>query len=146
MLENKFVGRWNLGSWVRKSRDGDTSYPFGVHGLGHIGYTTDGFMSATMMAANRSFIGVSLDKLALKPRYMMAIIRYLKAATYVNYSGSYNIVGDTVIHHVEASLYPDWVGTDLVRTYVFAGDQLTLRAEDSPGVIHELVWEKVRDE
>ena len=123
MLENKFVGRWNLVSWVRKTRDGDTSYPFGTQAVGHIVYTKDGFISATMMAANRSSIDVSLDELALKPKYMMAVLRYLKAAaTYVNYSGSYDIVGDTVVQHVEASLYPDWVGTDLVRTYVFSGD------------------------
>ena len=63
----------------------------------------------------------------------------------MNYSGPYRIVGDTVIHHVETSLYPDWVSTDLVRTYKFAGDQLILRAEDTPGVVHEVVWVKARN-
>lgn len=145
MDENRFVGRWKLVSWVKKTPDGNTSYPFGENAVGYIIYTEDGFVTATLMAANRSPIRVSPYKLALKPRYAMALIRYLKAAgTFVNYSGSFRIVGDTVIHHVETSLYPDWVGTDLVRTFIFAGDQLTLLAEETPGVIHELVWANVR--
>jgi len=75
----------------------------------------------------------------------MAIFRYLKAAaTYVSYAGTYKIVGDTVVHHVQASLYPDWVGTDLVRSYVFSDNRLTLRAEDPPNATQELVWEKAR--
>ncbi|MBT7072980.1 MAG: lipocalin-like domain-containing protein [Anaerolineae bacterium] len=145
MVETKFLGMWNLVSWIQKTQDGKTSYPFGVDAIGHIIYTSDGFMSASLMTANRVSIGVSLEKLAIKPRYLMAIFRYLKAAaTYVSYAGTYKIVGDTVVHHVQASLYPDWVGTDLVRSYVFSDNRLTLRAEDPPNATQELVWEKAR--
>lgn len=101
MVETNFWGAWNLVSWIKKAQDGKTAYPFGVDAIGHILYTSDGYMAATLMATNRVSIGVPLEKLAIKTRYMMALLRYLKAAsTYVSYSGSYEIVGDTVVHHV----------------------------------------------
>jgi hypothetical protein len=147
MLEEKFLGTWKLVSWVMMTQDSRVSFPFGAQAVGRILYTQDGYMAATLMAANRPCLEVSLDELAFKPKYTRAIFRFMRAAwTYLSYSGSYDVVGDTVIHHVEASLYPDWIGTDLVRTYAFAGDQLVLKAEDTPGVIHELVCEHAKKE
>jgi Lipocalin-like domain len=35
-------------------------------------------------------------------------------------------MGDTVLHHVELSLFPNWVGVTQERLVKISGDQLTL--------------------
>ncbi len=47
---------------------------------------------------------------------------------FVAYAGRYSFHGDHVVHHVELSLFPNWVGTDQQRTVELAGDRLTLSA------------------
>jgi hypothetical protein len=49
-----------------------------------------------------------------------------------------------VIHHVKAALNPNWVGTDLIRSYAFEGNRLTLTVQyaTSKGV---LIWEREPD-
>jgi hypothetical protein len=52
-----------------------------------------------------------------------------KAAAYDNfaaYSGTYTVQDDTVVHHVEASSFPNMVGTDFMRTFTLSGDELTV--------------------
>jgi hypothetical protein len=46
----------------------------------------------------------------------------------VAYFGSYEVdeSAHTVIHHVEASLFPSWVGTDLKRNFEFERGSLVL--------------------
>ena len=71
--------------------------------------------------------------------------------TYVAYGGPFKIHGDTVQHHVETSLFPNWVGTVQQRRWEVdeTGERLTL---SSPPVmlggvarIHRLTWERTRD-
>jgi hypothetical protein len=38
-------------------------------------------------------------------------IRAAAAAGYLTYAGSYSMDGDDVLHHIELSLMPNWVGT-----------------------------------
>jgi lipocalin-like protein len=47
---------------------------------------------------------------------------------FVAYAGRYRFHGDRVIHHVELSLFPNWVGSDQQRWLQLAGDRLTLSA------------------
>jgi hypothetical protein len=44
------------------------------------------------------------------------------------YAGRYSFSGDRVIHHVELSLFPNWVGTDQQRSVELSGDRLILSA------------------
>ncbi len=46
--------------------------------------------------------------------------------TYVSYCGRYEFQGDVVIHHVELSLFPNWVGVDQERLAELRGNRLTL--------------------
>jgi hypothetical protein len=48
------------------------------------------------------------------------------AEEYVSYCGRYEFEGETVIHHVELSLFPNWVGADQERLVEIDGDRLTL--------------------
>jgi hypothetical protein len=40
--------------------------------------------------------------------------------SFVSYCGTYEIIGDIVVHRVKASMVPDWIGTDLKRKFVFS--------------------------
>lgn len=64
--------------------------------------------------------------------------------TYIAYFGTYEIQGNTVIHHVRASLVPNWVGGDQKRIIEWVGDNLELSAPPmsiagKPQTIH-LLW------
>jgi Lipocalin-like domain len=47
----------------------------------------------------------------------------------VSYSGRYEFRGDSVIHHVELSLFPNWSGVDQERLVEVTGNRLTLRTK-----------------
>ncbi len=62
--------------------------------------------------------------------------------TYVAYFGTYDVEEQTatVIHHVQASLEPSWIGTDQRRAYRFQENRLLLTAVTTS--VFELTWEK----
>ncbi len=66
-------------------------------------------------------------------------------STYLAYFGSYELEGESVVHYIDGSLFPNWSGEKQVRPFVAEGDELILRtppmADDS---VNELVW--TRDE
>jgi hypothetical protein len=71
-------------------------------------------------------------------------------ATFVSYAGPWELVqaegAVRVVHHVRLSLFPDWVGTDLVRVATRLGEHLVLTSEPeatSAGpVVHRLEWRR----
>jgi hypothetical protein len=67
--------------------------------------------------------------------------------TYIHYCGPYEVKGDKVIHHVEVSLFPNWVGTDQMRFFEFSGNRLTLSTPpfERGGIQHSavMIWERV---
>lgn len=77
--------------------------------MGVITYTDEGRMVATLMRSDRPRIGTRSFNEAT------AMERASAAAGYLSYAGRYEILGDEVHHHVELSLFPDWVGGTQVR-------------------------------
>jgi hypothetical protein len=62
---------------------------------------------------------------------------------FVAYSGRDSFIGDRVIHHVELSLFPNWVGSDQERWVELAGDRLMLSASPlltGKQQVPRLVW------
>lgn len=55
------------------------------------------------------------------------------ASTFVSYGGRYRIDGNKIIHHVEISLFPNWVGTQQIRFFEMSGETLIL---STPPFIH----------
>ena len=45
---------------------------------------------------------------------------------YLGYTGTWELIGDQVLHHVEIAADPTWPGTTQVRDVSFSGDQLVL--------------------
>jgi hypothetical protein len=114
-------------SWENRTVDGEVSHPLGEDALGYLTYTEDGHMCvAIMRPACRHFVA----------RDVLSGSREEKAAaaeTYVSYCGRYEFRGQTIIHHIELSLFPDWVGLAQERLAKISGDRLTHRPGDDRG-------------
>jgi len=84
----------------------------------------------------------SIPKLPFPKNVLPALKYVLGLPSYISYMGAYEIKGDKVFHHVKASLFADWVGNDLIRSYIYEPPMLTLMAEDIPGELWKLVWKR----
>ncbi len=120
MTSNPLIGTWRLVSWENRSSDGRISYPVGKDAVGYIMYNPDGYMFVAIMRSDR-------PKFAAGDLLSGSTEEKARAAgTYVSYCGRYEFRGDTVIHHVELSLFPNWVGVEQERIVELTGDRLIL--------------------
>jgi hypothetical protein len=143
MPKASFVGIWRLVSYELRRADGQVTYPLGKDAVGYITYSENGYMSVAAMSANRPNFPSQVAQRGTATEKANAF------DTYLSYSGKYEVRETKVIHHVEISLYPNWVGVDLERDFEFDGDRLSLSAPISSrsGVQHtaRLVWQRVHN-
>jgi hypothetical protein len=137
------IGTWRLRSWKTVRTDGSEVHPLGEDATGYIFYNHDGYVSVAIMAAGRVPYR-DTDPLGGAPEERSQAI-----STYVSYAGPFEVSadGDAVIHHIEVSSFPNWVGDDQLRFVKLDGDLLTLSTKPMTfqGVegTAELVWERV---
>ena len=135
------VGGWRLVSWENRATDGQVTYPMGIDALGALLYTADGRFSVTISRRGRESFAAG-DLLSGTSEEKARAVE-----GFVAYAGRYSFHGDRVIHHVELSLFPNWVGSDQERLVELAGNRLILSA--SPLLlagklqVPRLVWERV---
>jgi hypothetical protein len=142
MASNPLIGTWSLLSWENRNVvDGQVSYPLGKDAMGYIMYGQDGYMSVAIMRSSRAkfaagdLLGGSTEE------------RAQAASTYVSYCGRYEFRGGTVVHRVELSLFPNWIGVEQERFVEVRGNRLTLST--SPVLLGgvqqtaHLIWERV---
>ena len=142
MTANPLIGTWRLISWENRSVDGQKiSYPLGKDAVGYIMYNEDGYMFVAIMRPNREKFTVG-DLLGGSTEEKVQA-----ADTYVSYCGRYEFHGDTVTHHVDLSLFPNWVGSEQERLIELKGNRLTLSTRPILlGGIQRtahLIWERV---
>ena len=134
------VGTWRLKRWETRAADGRVRYPLGEDAVGYLSYTPGGHMSVSIMRAGRAaFAGE--DLLGGTPEERAAA-----AAGYASYCGRYELRDGAVGHHVELSLFPNWVGVDQVRFGHVEGDELTITTgalQIGGESVSRLVWERV---
>lgn len=124
--------------------DGTATRPFGDYPVGYVTYTEDGHMITTISEAGRSSVGGDLLSVP-------DAARAEAFASFVAYAGTFRVEGDEVIHHVEMSLYPDWVGSEQRREIALSPDRrlLTLSSGATSGTgassRHRLHWVRVID-
>ncbi len=156
-LSEKFVGTWKLLEFKTVESDTNVIYPMGKNPEGYIIYTPDGYMSVCLMMQDRPKLELSMQELLeyksmkfsklIKNlfKYIKATLRYFEASrNYVSYAGTYEIQDNKVIHHLIASLIPDWVGIDLERTFEFIEDRLILSPPNMGNVSSALTWQRIR--
>ncbi len=131
-----FIGTWRLVEYAFVYEDGTCDKPWGeeVHGL--LLYSAEGYMSGNLSPARSK-------RAAMKN----AARRQRGTRDYIAYSGRYTVAGHTVTHHVEVSLFPNWVGQPQVRFYSLDGDRLVLRTppldSEQGSVTAQLTWQRV---
>lgn len=142
MNPDPLVGTWRLVSWENSGADGLISRPLGEEAIGYITYTRDGYVFVAIMRPGRA-------KFAAEDLFGGSAEEYARdAGTYVSYCGRYEFRGDSVVHRVELSLFPNWVGVEQERLVDLSGDRLTLSTR--PMLLGgtrrtaRLVWERVR--
>jgi hypothetical protein len=135
------IGAWRLVSWENRAADGQVTYPMGTGAIGYLIYTADRRFSVMISRAGRS--GSAQDDLLGGTTEEKA--RAVEG--FVAYAGRYSFHGDRVVHHVELSLFPNWVGTDQERWVELAGERLTLSASPlllaGKQQVPRLVWAPV---
>ena len=135
------MGTWKLLSWENRTLEGEVTHPLGEDASGYIAYTEDGYVFVAIMRSGRApfaagdlLTGSTAEKAGA-------------AETYVSYCGRYELRGDTVVHHVELSLFPNWVGVAQERLVEVSGNRLALSTR--PLLLRgrqqsaHLVWERV---
>ena len=142
MSTSSLAGAWKLLVLEFRS-DGQVVYPVGRDAAGSCLYDGTGHMSLQIMRVDRPRFA-SGDMLSGAPEEVLAA-----AKGYIAYGGTYveDVEHGVVVHHVNHALFPNWVGTDLVRFFKLAGDRLITSA---PTVVvgghlmdAMLVWERL---
>lgn len=135
-----FIGSWKLVSFHNIDSDNNVNYPFGKEAKGMIYYHDSGHMGVNIMSEGRKNFE-SGDMFVATPEEMQTAIRY------ISYSGKFRVEGDKVIHQIEVSFFPNWVGAEQERFYEFKESQLTLSTRPmkfgGKKVVSKLLWEKL---
>lgn len=141
-MKQKFFGVWRLVAANFYKPDGTLVKLYGDDPRGLFVYAENGTMSVQIMKQNRPAIPRGQHAAHALENYHDILVGYIA------YFGTYSVDENarTVTHHVQASLIPNWVGSDLVREYEFSGNRMTLRTLPASlrGEIMrgELIWEK----
>jgi lipocalin-like protein len=129
----KLVGGWQLTTRTVRSADGPTVNDpvLGDRPLGRLFYDASGTMALEMMRTGRTTaIGKSLADQGENPRVILGYDAYFGRYTVDERAG-------TITHHVEASLFPEDLGKDFVRSFALEDNTLTLQftSPDADGAI-----------
>jgi len=112
---------------------------FGSNPKGYITYMPGGMMMTVIADAEQPPLSGDRFSAPVEER-----ARAFSAAS--AYAGRYRFDGRTVVHTVEVCTYPNWVGSEVVRTVELAGDEAVYQTAPHPlgGVdaIVRLVWQR----
>ena len=134
-MKDRLIGSWRLVSYETTDAAGRRGRPYG-HAVGRISYDAQGNMAGQVMRPDRASAEAD-DPHAARAAYL----------GYIAYFGTYDVAADgrSVVHHVQGSLNPAWVGGDQVRQLRFEGERLVLSTEtrkNGKSIRHELTWER----
>ncbi len=134
----KFLGTWKL--IVIETRDENGELVRRGKRTGYLIYSADGYMSVAFMKEGRPFFtsgdirGGTFDE------------KIAAFEGYISYCGKFKIIEKTVIHQIEVSLFPNWVGISQERLYNFEGRRLTLSTPlmkvGGKKLSTHVIWEK----
>ena len=137
------VGSWRLISYETVTADGVKSLPLGPNIDGLAIYLPNGRVSIQFMRRDR-------PKFASGDAWRGTLEEEREALRgFFGYAGRYTLdaARSTVTHHIEISAAPNYVGTDLVRTFSLDGNRLTLRTPQrqlaGQTSSSTLVWQRI---
>lgn len=139
-MKHPLIGEWTLVSCEHRLEDGSIARPLGVRPLGRLIYTAAGTMMVMLMRRDRSPFR--------SPGLYEGAAGELAAAArgFVAYSGRWEAKKGAVVHHVDMSFFPNWIGTRQLRFFKIARRRVTFttRSYESRGArqVARLVWRK----
>ena len=143
---HRLIGTWRLVKWTFTVNESRPTHPWGGDPVGLLTYTDDGRMNASLMSIGRP--PAPTRTLSAAP----ADIRAAAAAGYLAYAGAYTIQDDDVLHHIEVSLMPNWVGRTERRHIEWlpngSGEDLILstpptRTDGGRTAVNRLRWARI---
>ncbi len=141
-LKEKLVGAWKLVSWKYVDANNEDVDFFGENPEGILTYDASGYMSAHLMNPSRTtnFNSNSLTA-GTSEEVENAFFNYL--AYWGRY---YEKTPGEIVHQVEGSLFPNWMGQDQIRYGKLEGEYLMLSTPPIPAlgdeVVFNLTWKK----
>jgi hypothetical protein len=116
------VGSWRLVSQEERRDDGTVVAVWGADPGGRLVYDAGGRMAVQLMNRQRKPFAAP-DRLAGTAEELRDAF-----AGFIAYYGSYSVdpAAGVVVHHVEGALFPNWIGTDLRRSFRLDGRRLQL--------------------
>lgn len=121
------IGRWDIVSWLQLYDDGRRQAPLGENLEGFIRYVEDGDMICMIANADQPNFTSGGQWNASETERARAYSSMLA------YAGTFRIEGETVIHEVKQSLFPNWKGSDQKRSVRLEGDTLYIEARLEAG-------------
>jgi hypothetical protein len=136
---NNLSGVWKLVS-IETRKEDDAVFRRGKR-TGYLLYSDDGYMSVAYMKEGRpNFTSGDIRGGTIEEK-LAAIDGYN------SYCGQYEVKGDIVIHKIDVSLFPNWVGHNQERKFDLKGNQLTLSTPlmlvGGRQLSTHLIWERV---
>lgn len=141
-LKEKIIGTWKLVSWTYENEHGETVHYLGKDATGILMYDRNGYMNAQLMRASRpKFASGSIS--GSTPEEAHAAFN-----SYLAYFGKYyEAEPGEIVHVVEGSLFPNWLGNNESRFGELHGNRLILHTPPIPAAGREIVfyitWERV---
>lgn len=137
------LGTWRLVSYHTETADGTRTFPLGEDVAGIAMYLPNGRVSIQFMRNNRPLFK-SGDA-------WRGTLEEEKAAFegFFAYTGRYTLdaARSRVTHHIEVCSAPNYVGTDLERTFSISANRLTLRTPPrqlaGQTSSSTLIWERI---
>ncbi|MBT5571531.1 MAG: hypothetical protein HOJ90_09960 [Alphaproteobacteria bacterium] len=127
------IGAWQLVDTYIENPDGTRTQTQGDNPAGIIMYTADGYMSAITRRSDRELPadnGSADDKARMFDGYL-------------NYAGRWSLDGNTVTHHIEHALNPNWIGSPRDRSIDYQGDCMVYSGFAADGKSNAIIiWEK----
>lgn len=142
-ISKELIGTWKLVSWVHTNELGETVNYFGDQPSGVLMYDAYGNMNAQLTKVPRAhFASPAIDGGTPDETFQAF-------HSYIAYFGKYSEQAPgEVVHHVEGSLFPNWVNRNELRYATVQGDKLILNTPPVPAgnrrIVFTLTWQKVR--
>jgi hypothetical protein len=140
-LKHDIIGTWKLISWTYKNEHGDDVDYFGRNSTGILMYDASGYMNAQLMKENRApFVSDSIN--GGTPEETRDAMN-----SYLAYFGKYYEANPgEMVHIVEGSLFPNWVGKKEIRYGQIKGDKLILSTPPIPAggsnIVFYITWQR----
>lgn len=112
-MKNMFIGTWSLKSLESRDVNGNITFPYGKDISGKLMYDENNMM-AIIAGDNRPIFkagdlmrGTDEEKISATSRF-------------VSYTAKYNIIDErTIVHDIKISFFPNWIGEEQKRFYLF---------------------------